>query len=360
MTFSDGTNSGGTGLGGLNPPSGALTLALVQQQVPRVRSRDDIMEVTGSVAAMVSEIAGAFSNADLIVFPEYGLHGLRKDAWSDDSLMLDIDGPEVDVLRQACADAGRWACFSVMEANPSGAPFNVAIIVDNRGEIVLYQRKLHPWVPKEPWEPGDRGIAVCDGPHGAKLAVLICHDGMFPEVAREASYLGANVLLRTAGYKYPLAQAWRITNEANAFHNLAFTASVALAGEDGNHIASMGQAMVCDIDGTIVAAGDGTPNRVVTSSIVPAAADAARRRWGVENNIYQLGHRGFTALAGGARDCPYTFMKDLVKGEYRVPWEDEVEVTDGTGEGYGPAREPGTGVDTARGGLRGPASNPSL
>ena len=89
------------------------------------------------------------------------------------------------------------------------------------------------------------------------------------------------------------------------------------------------------------------------------AADAARRRWGVENNIYQLGHRGFTAVAGGARDCPYTFMKDLVKGEYRVPWEADVEVTDGTGEGYGPARAPGSDHDTARAGLRAPAANPT-
>ena len=34
----------------------------------------------------------------------------------------------------------------------------------------------------------------------------------------------------------------------------------------------------------------------------------ARER-GVENNIYQLGHRAYVAVAGGARDCPYTFMQ---------------------------------------------------
>jgi formamidase len=53
----------------------------------------------------------------------------------------------------------------------------------------------------------------------------------------------------------------------------------------------------------------------------------------VENNIYQLGHRGFSAVAGGAGDCPYTYMRDLAAGEYRLPWEETVQVTDGSGCG---------------------------
>ena len=36
-----------------------------------------------------------------------------------------------------------------------------------------------------------------------------------------------------------------------------------------------------------------------------------RVRWGVENNIYQFGHRGYVAVKGGAGDCPYTYMHDL-------------------------------------------------
>lgn len=60
----------------------------------------------------------------------------------------------------------------------------------------------------------------------------------------------------------------------------------------------------------------------------------ARRHWAVENNIYQLGHRGFVAVKGGATDCPYTYMRDLVAGEYRLPWEDDVVHTDGRACGF--------------------------
>ena len=75
-------------------------------------------------------------------------------------------------------------------------------------------------MPVEPWEPGDLGIPVCDGPKGCKLALIICHDGMFPEMARECAYKGAEIMLRTAGYTAPIRHAWRITNQANAFCNL--------------------------------------------------------------------------------------------------------------------------------------------
>ena len=62
----------------------------------------------------------------------------------------------------------------------------------------------------------------------------------------------------------------------------------------------------------------------------------ARKHWAVENNIYQFGHRGYVAVTGGAQDCPYTYMQDLVKGSYRLPWEDEVVHTDGSHYGFAP------------------------
>jgi formamidase len=66
-----------------------------------------------------------------------------------------------------------------------------------------------------------------------------------------------------------------------------------------------------------VVSGGGVPDEIVTAEVRPALAAEARRGWGVENNIYQLGHRGFVAVRGGAADCPYTYMRDLVAGRYR-------------------------------------------
>jgi formamidase len=268
---------------------------------------------------------------DLVVFPEYALHGLSMSTAPE--LMVSLDGPEVASFRAACVQHRIWGCFSIMERNPDGNPYNTGLVIDDRGELRLYYRKLHPWVPVEPWEPGNMGVPVCDGPNGSKLALIICHDGMFPEMAREAAYKGAEIILRTAGYTAPIRHAWQITNQANAFQNLMVTASVCLSGSDGT-FDSMGEAMVCNFDGTVMAAGGGRVDEIVTCEVRPDLVREARVHWGVENNPYQLWHRGYTAVKGGAMDCPYTFMQDMVKGRFRLPWEAEVAHTDGTSCGF--------------------------
>jgi formamidase len=225
-----------------------------------------------------------------------------------------------------------------MELNKHGNPFNSGLIIDNKGEIQLYYRKMHPWVPVEPWEPGDLGIPVCDGPNGSKIALIICHDGMFPEMARESAYKGANIMLRTAGYTAPIRHAWHVTNQANAFCNLMYTANVCLAGSDGS-FNSMGEGMIVNYDGVPLVTGNGIPDEIITAEVRPRLCDEARIVWGVENNIYQLGHRGYVAVKGGAQDCPYTFMQDLAAGRYRLPWEEKVRIVDGTTCGFAtPAR----------------------
>lgn len=335
-----------TGLGGLNPSEGGLILGLVQQQVPVVNSKADVLASAEKVARMLAGAKAGLPTLDLLVFPEYSLHGLNPKSWIQDEMMCELDGPEVEILQAACSDSGVWGCFSLMERNPLGAPYNTGIIVDADGAIVLHYRKMHPMVPLEPWEPGNLGVPICAGPAGSMLALIICHDGMLPEMAREAAYKGANVILRTAGYTDPIREAWRFTNQVNAFTNLAYTASVALTGADATGVWSIGEAMVCDVDGIVLEQGDNTPDRVVTGEVIPSRADQARRRWGPENNIYQLGHRGYVAVRGGATDCPYTYMTDLAAERYCLPWEGEVQVTDGTAAGYGPPREPdGTGAN---------------
>lgn len=320
-----------SGLGGLNKSPDGVVLGLVQLQLPVVKTPADLARQTAKVCAMVAKAKNGMPTLDLVVFPEYALHGLSMD--TNPEIMVRMDGPEVAALRVACVEHAVWGCFSIMEYNPDGYPYNTGLIIDAEGVIRLKYRKLHPWVPVEPWEPGDMGIPVCEGPNGSTLALIICHDGMFPEMARECAYRGADIMLRTAGYTAPIRHSWKVTNQANAFCNLMYTASVCMAGTDGT-FNSMGEGTVVNFDGTTLVEGSGVPDEIITAEVRPALAREARRLWGVENNIYQLGHRGYVAVDGGARDCPYTFMQDLVAGTYRLPWEDQVEVTDGTSCGF--------------------------
>lgn len=51
-------------------------------------------------------------------------------------MLVDLDGAEVQKLSEACRGGRVWGCFSVMERNPNGAPYNTGLIVNDRGETV--------------------------------------------------------------------------------------------------------------------------------------------------------------------------------------------------------------------------------
>src|SRR3954452_24661588 len=350
------------GLGGLNKSPSGVVIGLVQLQLPVVATPEDLARQTERIVAMVGKARRNLSTMDLVVFPEYSLHGLSMD--TNPAIMCRLDGPEVAAFKAACVAHKIWGCFSIMEFTLVGYPYYSGLVIDDHGDIKLYYRKLHPWIPVEPWEPGNLGIPVIDGPNGAKLALIICHDGMFPEMARECAYKGAEIILRTAGYTAPIRHSWQISNQANAFSNLAVTASVCLCGSDGT-FDSMGEGMIVNFDGVPLVTGGGRPDEIITAEVRPDLVREARRGWGVENNLYQLYHRGYVAVKGGAQDCPYTYMTDMAggrphggygpvrggaqdgpytymtdmaAGRYKLPWE--VEVTDGTSCGFAaPTRE---------------------
>jgi len=278
------------GLGGLNKSENGVVIGMVQLQLPVVGTAEDLAAQTQKIVDMVGKARRNLGTMDLVVFPEYALHGLSMDI--NPEIMCSLDGPEVAAFKAACVEHQIWGCFSIMELNPGGLPYNSGLIIDDQGEIQLYYRKMHPWVPVEPWEPGNTGIPVCDGPNGSKLALIICHDGMFPEMARECAYKGADIMIRTAGYTAPIRDSWKFTNQSNAFCNLMATANVCMCGSDGS-FDSMGEGMIVNFDGRIIAHGtSGRADEIITAELRPDLTRQARLGRGVGNNIQPFGHRG--------------------------------------------------------------------
>ena len=95
---------------------------------------------------------------------------------------------------------------------------------------------------------------------GFQWIVDFMGDRSCPEMARECAYKGAEIMLRTAGYTAPIRQSWRFTNQSNAFCNLMVTANVCMSGSDGT-FDSMGEGMVVNFDGSIIAHGTSGPRR---------------------------------------------------------------------------------------------------
>ena len=65
-----------SGLGGLNRSAEGVVLGLVQLQLPTVRNPDELAAQAARIVAMVGKARRNLPSMDLVVFPEYALHGL--------------------------------------------------------------------------------------------------------------------------------------------------------------------------------------------------------------------------------------------------------------------------------------------
>ncbi|MGH6740345.1 MAG: nitrilase-related carbon-nitrogen hydrolase, partial [Bradyrhizobium sp.] len=111
-----------SGLGGLNKAPDGVVIGLVQLQLPIIAKNADLKVQTEKICAMVAKARRNMASMDLVVFPEYSLHGLSMDTNAE--LMSRLDGPEVAAFKAACREHKIWGCFSIMEFNPNGNPYN--------------------------------------------------------------------------------------------------------------------------------------------------------------------------------------------------------------------------------------------
>src|SRR3981081_3680219 len=131
------------GLGGLNKSPEGVVIGLVQLQLPVVATPEALAPQPPTIGDQTGKARRNLGTMDLVVFPEYSLHGLSMD--TNPAIMCRLDGPEGAACKQAVTEHNIVGCFSIMELNPDGNPYNSGLIIDDRGELKLYYRKFHPW-----------------------------------------------------------------------------------------------------------------------------------------------------------------------------------------------------------------------
>src|SRR5438093_12570057 len=95
-----------SGLGGLNKSPDGVVIGLVQSQLPVVATRADLAAQANRICAMVTKARKGMPTMDLVVFPEYSLHGLSMHTRPE--IVSRGDGPEVAALQ--AARAGQRVC----------------------------------------------------------------------------------------------------------------------------------------------------------------------------------------------------------------------------------------------------------
>lgn len=267
----------------------AMSVVLAQIAPKSAHTMEDVRFNTNQILEYMDRAAVGFPGFDLIMFPECCFQGMAPVDWLDVAFTLDAE--PIQKVRAKCKELGVWGIFDPWVVEGDGKFIkNMAIIVNDQGEIVHKYVKMNPWLPNEPTVPGTE-CPVVDGPKGSKIATIICADGDYPEIWREAAVNGANVICRVSHYMAPYDNAWEITNKAGAYCNQAYVLACNSVGIDECYT-YFGDSMAVNPDGTIFGqAPKGIP-WLLKVDVYPGIVDKMREQAGAYNFIWQYKHRG--------------------------------------------------------------------
>lgn len=173
-----------------------FTLALAQMQVEGGARATNLDRAVSRIA----EAAG--KGAQVVVLPETLDLG-----WTHPSATTSAepvpDGASCRRLRDAARQHGIWVCAGLVE-RADDTVFNAAVLISDRGEVVLHHRKLNELdLAHDCYAAGDR-LGVVATPFGV-VGMMICADAFAPGqmVSRTLGLMGARILLSPCAWAVP-------------------------------------------------------------------------------------------------------------------------------------------------------------
>lgn len=225
---------------------------------------DPVWEDKAATFAKVTRLLEASppEPGSLIVLPEMFATGFscRLEATAE------AEGGETeDFFKHVAGLYGSAVLDGLVIPGPTGKGHNQAVAVSPSGEILTRYTKIHPFTgggESAVHEPG-REVKLFEW-QGCKIAPLVCYDLRFPELARQALELGAELLIYIAAWPARRSQHWLTLLQARAIENQAYVLGVNRCGQEPQ-VSYCGRTVMVDPWGVIVAdASDG--EKILTTS----------------------------------------------------------------------------------------------
>ena len=282
--------------------------AACQIDLPNPARRDGIAKKVTHMLGMTRMAVEGYSPflpVKLVVFPEFGHAAPVYPTASELRRHLTVPVPNEHTERYA-ALARELDVYiqtgTFLEEDPAwpGIVFNTTCLIGPEGLLTKY-RKVNPWIP---WEVHasphdlegyeDEMFPVADTPIG-RLGVAICYDWLFPEVLRQLTANGAEVLIRVSAYMDPWGATapmdwWTVVNRCRALENIAYVVASNQAASLSNYppFSWPGGSMVLDYDGRILAQADPGPGEKIV--VAPIDISALRHERGVRAGHHMPSH----------------------------------------------------------------------
>lgn len=231
--------------------------------------------------------------AKIICLPE--LFGTLYPCQSEDHRQFDfaepLNGPTVELLCSLSRMRKVAIVGSIFERRDAGLYHNTAVLCYD-GKLLGVYRKTH--IPDDPhyyekfyFAPGDLGYPVFDVME-TQIAMGVCWDQWFPEVARLFALGGAKILFyptaigwlvhEKAEFGQTQHSAWEVIHRSHAIANGIYVVAVNRVGLEG-HIEFWGASLVCDPNGVVIARASFDRPEVVVVTCELDKVDVVRTHW---------------------------------------------------------------------------------
>lgn len=247
----------------------AIGLCLAALQAPVLDTPQERIEW---LAARLPEARA--NGAHLVALPELFAHGYHI----PDQIAARAeprDGPTATAMADLARANGIAILYGYAE-RADAVIHNSAACVDATGTMIGHHRKLAipPGFERSIFEPG-QGVRLFTL-NGVRVAILICYDAEFPEAARHAALLGAQVIVVPTA----LGAAWGWVAgrmiPTRGFENGVYIAYINHAGTE-NGLSYLGQSVIAAPDGEDIArAGSGA--EIIFADLSAARVAAAQAR----------------------------------------------------------------------------------
>jgi predicted amidohydrolase len=185
------------------------------------------------------------NHPDLVVFPETittgFATGLSKEALWD--LVDTIPGKFTD---QICKEAQKLKVHVVFptysRGEKRGDVYNSSVLIGSNGDIIGVYNKTHIYPTERQWVIPGTTAEVYETPF-AKIGMIICYDGDYPELSRVLALKGAEIIVRPSALLRSY-EIWNLTNLARAYDNHVYLAGVNATGPDAGGNYYFGNSMI--------------------------------------------------------------------------------------------------------------------
>ena len=218
-----------------------LSVALAQ-----VTQREFTDDLTGYAQEM-EKILSPSSGIQMVVHPELHLFGSDMTPSALQEIARSLDSKFVEELGAIAKRFGIWLIpGSIVEPAPNNNVYNTALVFNPAGELVSFYRKIFPWRPSEPFTMGNE-FSIFEIPGLGCVGLNICYDIWFPEVTRQLTWMGAELIVNLVRTTTPDRKQELVLVQASSIVNQVYILSVNAAAPK-----AMGRSLVVDPDGDVV------------------------------------------------------------------------------------------------------------